>query len=543
MKVPRFILPVSVKLKANSCIYEAGSVLINAFTCQQSSRCPLCNKKSNRIHSKYIRVLADLPVSGNLVRIMLVSRKYFCDNKVCCRKIFTERFSKEIQPYSRRLGRSADLISKMALELGGNKGANISRFAGVPVSSSTVVRIIKRLPVKEHLVTSGIIGVDDWAFKKGRTYGTILVDLDSNRVIDLLPDREASTLSAWIKKHPEIEVISRDRYGPYALGATEGAPKAIQVADRFHLIKNLGDATSRMFQTRGKVLREVFSLYNNAVSNSLVVDQPRITDSIIDNAQPDSRLNPVKVYLFNKVKEMQQQKLSKRAIAIALKINKKTVSRYMSLDALYIRKGHSTTNFDSFTQILLDECNRNRTFKDLFHTIVKSGFNGKYTSFCERMNSLYANNKISKHNTHSQIAPVRVWSPNKLSFLLYMDDEKLNTNDKRFLELLYDKCPEVKEMEVLVKQFKNLFKLKEPGSLLKWIADTQTSDSSIKNFAKNLLRDYEAVNNAVITSYSNGQVEGQVNRLKNIKRMMYGRAGFQLLRKMVLSKSVLDHQK
>jgi transposase len=124
-----------------------------------------------------------------------------------------------------------------------------------------------------------------------------------------------------------------------------------------------------------------------------------------------------------------------------------------------------------------------------------------------------------------------------------MDDEKLNTNDKRFLELLYDKCPEVKEMEVLVKQFKNLFKLKEPGSLLKWVADAQTSDSSIKNFAKNLLRDYEAVNNAVITSYSNGQVEGQVNRLKNIKRMMYGRAGFQLLRKMVLSKSVLDHQK
>lgn len=542
MKVPRFILPSNVKLRSNFCIYQTGSVLIHALTCQLSSRCPLCNKKSNRIHSKYVRALADLPASGNLVRIRLVSRKYFCDNKACSRKIFTERFSKEIQPYGRRLGRSVNLISKMALELGGNKGANISKFAGVPVSSSTIVRIIKKLPAREQLVTSGIIGVDDWAFKKGRTYGTILVDLDSNRVIDLLPDREAGTLSAWIKKHPEIQVVSRDRYGPYALGATEGAPNAIQVADRFHLIKNLGEATSRMFQTKSKALREVFSLYNNTVPDSLAAEQSKMVDSVPDNDQLDARLNPVKVYLFKKVKEMQQQKLSKRAIATALKINKKTVARYMSLDALYIRKGHSTTNFDSFAQILLDECNRNRTFKDLFQTIVKSGFNGKYTSFCERMNNLYASNKISKPNKPPQIVPVRAWSPNKLSFLLYMDNEKLSAGDKRFMELLYDKCPEVKHIEVLVKRFKNLFKMKEPGSLSQWIADAQMADSTIKNFAKNLLRDYEAVNNAVITSYSNGQVEGQVNRLKNIKRMMYGRAGFQLLRKMVLSKSVLDHQ-
>lgn len=140
------------------------------------------------------------------------------------------------------------------------------------------------------------------------------------------------------------------------------------------------------------------------------------------------------------------------------------------------------------------------------------------------------------------LAPVRAWSPNKLSFLLYMDDEKLSACDKRFMELLYDKCPEVKHIEVFVKQFKNLFKMKEPGSLSQWIADAQMADSTIKKFAKNLLRDYQAVNNEVITSYSNGQVEGQVNRLKNIKRMMYGRAGFQLLRKMVLCTSILDHQ-
>mgnify|MGYP003461588388 CR=1 FL=1 len=543
MKVPKFILPSTVKLKGNSCTYQTGSVLINALTCQLSSRCPLCNKRSNRIHSRYFRELADLPVSGNLVRIKLVSRKYFCDNTTCSRKIFTERFSEEITPYGRRMSRSVELISKIALELGGNKGAGISKFAGVPVSSSTIVRIIKKLPNKEQTITSGIIGIDDWAFKKGRTYGTIVVDLDSNQVIDLLPDREAGTVSDWIKKHPEIQVISRDRYRTYAIGATNGAPQAIQVADRFHLMKNLGEATSRMFQTKSKVLREVFDLYNDNQTQKESVKQTQVSETIHGDDDKSTRINPAKSYKFNKVKELQQQGFSKRAIADALKISRKTVARYFSLDALYIRKGHSRTNFDSFTPILMQEDSKSKTYKELFQTIKKDGFSGKYTSFCERMNNLYASNKITRAGISPKTDQIRAWSPNQLSFLLYSDKEKLSIENNRFLDLLFNTCPEIKQIGVLVKQFKELFKRKEPDSLSKWIANAQMVDNlPFKNFAKNLLRDYDAVNNAVVTPYSNGQVEGQVNRLKNIKRMMYGRASFQLLRKMVLSKSILFHQ-
>lgn len=138
---------------------------------------------------------------------------------------------------------------------------------------------------------------------------------------------------------------------------------------------------------------------------------------------------------------------------------------------------------------------------------------------------------------------IRTWTPSKLSFLLYTDEQKLSVENNQFMNLLFDVCPEIKQIEMLVKQFKDLFKRKEPESLSKWIAKAQMIDSPpIKNFAENLLRDYEAVNNAVVTQYSNGQVEGQVNRLKNIKRMMYGRASFPLLRKMVLSKSIINHQ-
>lgn len=158
---------------------------------------------------------------------------------------------------------TAELIAKIALELGGNKGANISRYVGVPVSPSTVIRVIKKLEMKEHFTTSGIIGIDDYAFKKGYSYGTIIVDLQTRQVIDLLPDRESGTLEEWLRKHSELKVVSRDRYEPYALGAAKGAPLALQVADRFHLIINLGEVTNRMFQTKAKILKEVFHQYHN----------------------------------------------------------------------------------------------------------------------------------------------------------------------------------------------------------------------------------------------------------------------------------------
>jgi len=208
-----------------------------------------------------------------------MSGKYFCGNCSCPRKIFTERFASEISPHGRRLIRSNNLLCKIALELGGNKGATISRFIGIPVSPSTILRIKKRFDAPEKTLTSGIIGVDDWAFKKGNTYGTILVDQKNNEVIDLLPDRSPDTLAKWLKGHPEVQIVSRDRYGSYALAIQQGAPQAIQVADRFHLIMNLGEATKRTFQSNGKILKE-------AVNNTVITPY--------DNGQVEGQINRLK---------------------------------------------------------------------------------------------------------------------------------------------------------------------------------------------------------------------------------------------------------
>lgn len=207
-------------------------MLISAHSAQKRSSCPICKAQSKTIHSYYDRIIADLPISGQKVQILLHCRKFFCGNKCCYRKVFTERFSSELLTYSRRFSRTTDLIAKIGLEMGGNKGAVISGSVGCPISPATMIRIVKKIHYCAVQQTSGVIGVDDWAFKKGRNYGTIIVDLVNAKVVDLLNDREAETLAIWLEKHPEVHTVSRDRASAYAFGIRKGAPQAVQPGGR-----------------------------------------------------------------------------------------------------------------------------------------------------------------------------------------------------------------------------------------------------------------------------------------------------------------------
>ena len=540
---PTFLLPAGLPLTSCTVSLVGQSLLIETSSSLSASICPACGCASNRRHSKYIRTLVDLPTSGYDVKVLILSGKYFCDNVHCCRKIFTERFKQEISPYYRRFNRCKELLSNFALELGGNKGAAISRFARLPVSASTILRIIKRQQLPVPKVTSGIIGIDDWAFKKGNTYGTIIVDLLQNKVIDLLADRESATICQWLKEHPEVEVISRDRGGPYSKGAQEGAPQAIQVADRFHLLMNLGDASKKMFQSMGKELKELFTLFHNAdkliepISTTeelkLQEDDTEIMATVTETINTNIELQ----LRFNKVKELFSQGYSIKAISRCLQMQRVTIRKYIGMDSLPKKKGSRSTNFESFQLFLLQESNKGKLYTELYAAILKEGFNGKYTQFCSNMNELLKNHKMIPASRKIDPVAMRTWSPKKLSIIIQKDKNDLNIEDRKFMELLCDKHPIIKETEQFIQRFKKLFQTKEEGTLTKWLEDVANSKSAIKRFAKGIQSDFQAVNNAVVTPYSNGQVEGQVNRLKNIKRRMYGRAGFELLRRMVIFKS------
>lgn len=235
------------------CAEPAGVSLVVASTAQ-SARCPLCHHRSRRIHSRYRRRVLDLPCAGRAVTLLIHARRFFCPTPGCSRKTFRERLPALVAPGARRSNGLRAALAQIAFALGGEAGRRLAVALGMPASAATLLRLVcAASPTQAD--PPRVLGIDDWAWRKATRYGTILCDLERHRAVDVLPDRSADTVAAWLSAHPSVALITRDRSDLYADGATRGAPDAIQVADRFHLLKNLGDALERFLQQKRPALR------------------------------------------------------------------------------------------------------------------------------------------------------------------------------------------------------------------------------------------------------------------------------------------------
>ncbi len=509
---------------------EIITIIVSAMSPQVA--CPCCRQHSRRVHSRYTRTLADLPWQGIAVQFRLTARKFFCQNGECARRVFTEPLPLVVRRYGRKTVRLAEALRELAYLVGGEAAARIVRAFGLAVSTDTLLRHLRRTPVFSA-PTPRVLGVDDFAFRRGRRYGTILVDLERHCPIDLLPDREPETFAAWLTEHPGVAVISRDRGNAYIEGATKGAPDAVQVADRWHLIKNLGDALERLFTRNHRLLRESA----RAEQQSRQVEPPgRASHPPPLRQQQHQRARREKrLARFTEVKRLLAEGLSQRAVARRTGLARKTVCRIAqceSLPDIVVPESRRRSRIDRFVPYIKERWKDGYSNATLLHReIVAQGFMGS-VNIVQRLVQPWRDKRYGRAGPVPATAP----SPRRAAWLLTGgEDARPSEEERAFPKRLLEKCPALVEAQEMALSFTQMLGERNATAFPAWLERASGCHwSELRGFARSLRQDRKAVEAALSLSWSNGQVEGQVNRLKFIKRQMYGRAGFDLLKARVL---------
>src|SRR3984893_8238863 len=286
-------LPLPAGLEIATTDLRDDLLVVHVVSTKVRSCCPLCFCPAKRCHSQYTRIVADLPCAGFRVQLILHVRRFFCDNANCIRKIFTERLPAFVLPWARLTVRLCEALQSLGLATCGELGARLAERLAIQSSPTTILRRIMMLPtgVVERVVE---LGIDDFAFRRGRKFGTILVDMQSHQTIDLLPDRKKESAAAWMSMHPEIKLVSRDRGGDYASAAASGAPQAIQCADRFHALKNLGEALEGMLARHLAVYRthQAEESRGTSLETAHVIQPPKVSPktAALSQAKREERL-------------------------------------------------------------------------------------------------------------------------------------------------------------------------------------------------------------------------------------------------------------
>jgi transposase len=521
---------------------DQAAAALSLISQQPAPECPLCHVAATRLHSRYERTLADLPWAGWTVRLELGVRKLFCDNPDCGRRIFTERLPGVVAPWARRTLRLGQRLTTVAVALGGSAGARLSRDLGIPASRNTLLRLIRAAPLPV-CPTPTVLGVDDWAFRKGHRYGTVLIDLERRQRVTLLPDREAGTLANWLEEHPGVEIVARDRAGAYAEGARRGAPQAEQVADRFHLVQNLAAVLETVFTMHVADLRTVEQATLDADLGPAVRPGPSHREAP-KQAKADERRER-RLAKYQHVWALHRDGWTGEAIARHLGLSRRTVIRYLRHETFPERRARSNagrSRLDRWKPIVLERWNAGcRNSRRLFHEIQRQGYRGSYPTLARYTQRLRQAQEgaVRKRGSLPPVAdPHRQpLTPRTAAWLVLRHSENLTTAETDQLNRLRTQHAALTEAITLAEAFVAIIREGQTERFDPWLA--QARDSALptfRNFARKIDSDYDAVRGAVTSPWSTGQVEGQINRLKMIKRQMFGRASFDLLnRRFVLA--------
>jgi len=512
---------------------------IEATTLVTGGTCPDCTTVSTQIHSRYQRHPRDLPCQGVKVTLHLAVKRFFCRNPRCSRRTFVEAIPPLVLRYARRTLRLTDHLQAIAFALGGESGTRLSTCLGISTSPATALRIIEQTALPEP-PTPRVLGGDDWAYRKGQRYGTVLCDLERHCVIELLPDREAKTLAKWLKAHPGVEIISRDRGSAYIEGATLGAPHAQQVADRWHLLKNLREVVQTILEQQRRVLRiNEEGPVPASLSGEQLPSTPSAGKGLSKKAQASALRREKRLARYQHVMELHAKGVATQAISQLVGSGEETVKRYVEAAGFpEIKRSHTVVSktlapyLDYLNQRWTEGC-YNAT--QLWREITAQGYPRSLQSvqnyLAPRRHAVDLSPPLP---LASQPIRVRRYTPRQVAWFVMADKKELDPQVQHDLALLRQRSAAIDQAYQLAKSFITLVRERQADQLATSLKQAWAASAVWQTFATGLYKDHAAVRAALSLEWSNGQTEGQVNRLKTIKRQMYGRAGFALLRKRIL---------
>jgi transposase len=545
---------------AGSCLVRAcldvEQLTVHLAITAPTAACPACGSDARRVRGRYTRRLDDLPCLGRRVRLQVVVRRFVCPQPDCPRRIFAERLPGFAAPRARTTDRLRQTQTDIGSSLGGEAGSRLATRMAIPTSPDTLLRRVKQLKDKPAGPLR-VVGIDDWAWRKGRRYGTIVVDLERSHVIDLLPDRDAETVAAWLKAHPGVAVVSRDRSSTYALAATEGASGAAQVADRWHLLKNLREAVEQVLERHSAAINAALKAREAPPGPDRDPTAPQADAAVpaAESPPPGPPVEPVPesprlqakrakrrelVERFERVHELHQRGHPAARIARELHLSRRSVFRYLRREtcpAWHLR-GSRRSRLDGYREWIDARIAEGFVNAAALHRqLTGRGFRGSYGSVyafvTKRLGA--AGKKRDRRNAAEPPVPAPP-SARQLSFEWARRAEKRKPPEQARLDAVRGLSDELTAALDLADAFADLIRKQSTGTLSEWLTRGEAScDPDLRRFAEGIRREEAAVQAAVTQRWSNGPVEGHVNRLKAIKRQMYGRAGFVLLRARVLN--------
>jgi len=543
---------------------EEHQVIVSVRSTASLARCPLCTAASEAMHSQYLRTVADLPQAGQPIILKLIVRRFFCRNALCARRIFTERLPDLVQPWAQMTNRLREAVRILSFSTCAEVGSRLAPHLGMKGSPSTFLRCQRSAPLaKPEPCTK--VGIDDFAFRRGRTYGTIIVNLETHHVIDLLPDRTVETVSAWLAAHPEIELVSRDRASDYATATTLGAPQAIQVCDRWHLLKNLSEqVVTFLARMRAQIHQtsteqappreedpEEEARWKEREASEQARDErtamrrerKTVRDQIRETHQAE-RLDR-----YQQILQLASQGLSSNDIAARVGLSARSIRQWLAEGIKTSPRRRRPSPLDTYASYLRKRWEEGeQRGEKLYQELLEKGYTGSERAvhrYLGRWRSPRTEENApgtKKHRPRKTAPPPGPFDEcqAKQAVWLYMrTPEKLKATEKEHLAFLKGVHPSLETAYELVQTFLDMVHNQKGEQLESWLNQIWKSHiPELIRFGKGIERDKPSVQAALTMPYSNGVVEGHVHRLKLIKRQGYGRASFPLLRQRVLYQAV-----